>query len=191
MQKNLIDEKLIFKVLSGSLKAKNEFCRISEKIIFGALSRFDQISSDEKKDIAQEIYLKLFNKDMKIIKSWKKNAAFSTYLYKITSFLVFDYLDYKKRSRLIFLDQENKNFNIHDAKEDTHSIINKLSIDICKESLKNIEKEIIELYYDHKLKEREIANELNRPINTISSIKNRALQKIKKMLLQDFKLSRS
>ena len=136
-------------------------------------------------------YLKLFNKDMKIIKSWKKNAAFSTYLYKITSFLVFDYLDYKKRSRLIFLDQENKNFNIHDSKEDTHSIINKLSLDICKESLKNIEKEIIELYYDHKLKEREIANELNRPINTISSIKNRALQKIKKMLLQDFKLSRS
>ena len=191
MQKKLIDEKLIFKVISGSLKARNEFCKISEKLIFGAISRFDQISFEERKDIAQDIYLKLFKNNMKIIKSWKKNAAFSTYLYKITTFLVFDYLDYTKRSRMIFSNKEIKNFNIPDAIEDTHFIINKLSLDICIESLRNIEKEIIELYYDHKLKEREIANELNRSINTISSIKNRALQKIRKMLLQDFKFSRS
>ena len=41
------------------------------------------------------------------------------------------------------------------------------------------EREIISLFYFKQLKEREIAEKLSKPINTISSIKNRALKKLK------------
>ena len=46
-------------------------------------------------------------------------------------------------------------------------------------NLKENEKQIIELYYFKQMKEKEIGEFLNTSINTISSIKFRAIKKIK------------
>ena len=62
----------------------------------------------------------------------------------------------------------------------------KMTLDMCKEKLRPIEKDIIELYYSQGYKERDISEKLNISINTISSIKNRALKKIRKDVMQEF-----
>ena len=65
-------------------------------------------------------------------------------------------------------------------------IIDKISLDMCKEKLRPIEKQIIDLYYKDGYKEKEIADELDISINTVSSIKNRAIKKMRKNITQEF-----
>ena len=54
------------------------------------------------------------------------------------------------------------------------------------DKLRPIEKEIIDLYYNKGYKEKNIAEELNISINTVSSIKNRAIKKLRKDIAQEF-----
>ena len=69
------------------------------KIIFGALSSFHQFDINDKNDLLQAIFLKLFKDDMSRIKRWNQRAKFSTYLYMITTNSALDYLDSKHFKR--------------------------------------------------------------------------------------------
>ena len=68
---------------------------VAEKIIYGALSSFHQFDNEDRNDLLQVIFLKLFKDNMKRISMWNKKAKFSTYLYKITTFCALDYLNSK------------------------------------------------------------------------------------------------
>ena len=188
MQNKIIDENLINKVISGSVSHQREFVGIAEKIIYGALHSFNQLDNFEKKDMLQGIFLKLFQNDKRRIKMWNKKAKFSTYLYMISTNHALDYIDSKYyKQRLL----SNGDFTIdsinHSSKRDpSEAIINEMTLDMCKNRLRPIEKEIIDLYFGKGLKEKEIAQHLNISINTISSIKNRAIKKIRKEIVQEF-----
>ena len=80
MQNKIIDENLILKVIENSNSHQIEFVKIAEKIIFGALSSFHQLENEDREDLLQVIFLKLFEDDMRRIKMWNKKAKFSTYL---------------------------------------------------------------------------------------------------------------
>ena len=51
-----------------------------------------------------------------------------------------------------------------------------------------IEKDIIELYYGKGYKEKDISKKLKMSINTISSIKSRALKKLRKNVMQEYRV---
>ena len=93
MQNKIIDENLILKVIENSNSHQIEFVKIAEKIIFGALSSFHQFENEDREDLLQVIFLKLFEDDMRRIKMWNRKAKFSTYLYRITTFCALDYID--------------------------------------------------------------------------------------------------
>ena len=95
MQNKIIDEKLVLKVIEGSIAHQKEFVLIAEKIIYGALSSFYQFGKEDKDDLLQAIFLKLFKDNMRRISMWNKKASFSTYLYRITTCCALDYLDSK------------------------------------------------------------------------------------------------
>ena len=61
-----------------------------------------------------------------------------------------------------------------------------MTLDLCKEKLRPIEKDIIELYYNKGYKEKDISEKLKISINTISSIKSRALKKLRKSVVQEY-----
>ena len=65
-------------------------------------------------------------------------------------------------------------------------MIDSITLEMCVEKLRPVEKDIINLYYNEGYKERDIADQLDVSINTVSSIKNRAIKKIKKNIMQDF-----
>ena len=185
---SFIDENLIQRVLNDSPKHQLRFVQIAEKIIFGALSKFHQIDEVEKKDLAQSIFLKLFDKDKRRIRMWSGKAKFSTYLYMISNNHAIDYLGSKytnqSRANDSNIDVQSVDFPSNRSSED--SIIDKMTLDMCKEKLRSVEKDIVELYYGEGYKEKEISKKLNMSINTISSIKSRALKKLRKNVLQEY-----
>ena len=189
MQNKIIDKDLILKVIEGSRSDQEKFVNIAEKIIFGALSSFNQFDQADKEDLLQNIFLKLFKDNMRRIKMWNEKAKFSTYLYMIASNCALDYLDSKhfKRkllaSSLINIDSVKSKIN-----NNPNSVIDKISLDMCKNRLRPIEKQIIDLYYKSGYKEKEIADKLDISINTVSSMKNRAIKKMRKSITQEFRV---
>ena len=189
MQNKIIDETLILNVISGSTSAQKKFVEIAGKIIFGALSSFHQFDQEDKNDLFQTIFLKLFDDNMRRIKMWNKKSKFSTYLYMITTNSALDFLNSKYFKQKLMSNSaiDTDSIGLVDKKNESELIINKITINMCKQKLRPIEKDIIELYYGAGYKEKDIAEKLNISINTISSIKNRAIKKIKKDIMQEFR----
>ena len=109
---------------------------------------------------------------------WKGKSKFSTYLYMVTMNTALDYLNSAGYNRT--KNSENSdNLQIESQNLENSDLYSlKQAINILKYS----ESVVIELYYFKQLKEKEIAVELNKSINTISSFKYRALQKMKNYL---------
>ena len=187
MQNKIIDKDLILNVIEGSQFHQIKFVKIAEKIIYGALSSFNQFDQEDKEDLLQNIFLKLFKDDMRRIKMWNEKAKFSTYLYMIASNSALDYLESKYFKRKLL---SNSLIDVDTVKSSVNNnpnkVIDKISLDMCVDKLRPVEKEIISLYYKDGYKEKEIANKLDMSINTISSIKNRAIKKIRKNITQEF-----
>ena len=187
MQNKIIDKELVLNVIRGSNHHQRQFVDIAEKIIFGALSSFDQFNQSDKEDLLQNIFLKLFKDNMRRIKMWNQKAKFSTYLYMISSNAALDYLESKHFKRRFLSDSLINIDNIKSYfRNSSDAIIDKISLDMCLEKLRPIEKQIINLYYSKGYKEKEIALKLNISINTVGSIKNRAIKKMRKDIMQEF-----
>ena len=170
-----LNTNLIKKVLDDDKSAILEFINLSEPLIWGALYKYDQFSDLEREDLFQDIFLKLFSNDKKRIRMWQGKAKFSTYLYMVT---VNSALDYLKSAGYV----KAKNYdNIENINNQSHFVdfADIYSLKQAMNNLKENEKQVIELYYFKQMKEKEIGEFLNTSINTISSIKFRAIKKIK------------
>ncbi|MAJ45268.1 MAG: hypothetical protein CMF96_11080 [Candidatus Marinimicrobia bacterium] len=170
-----LNKNLIQKVLIGDKSATLKFIKLAEPFVWGALLKYEQLSGEEREDLFQEIFLKLFNKNNKRIKMWKEKSKFSTYLYMITINTTLDFLKsaaYNRSKKYTSMDTlKIKSQKIELA--DLYSLKQAISI------LNSSEKKVIKLYYYEQLKEKEIAKILNKSINTISSLKYRAIKKMK------------
>ena len=87
-----LNHNLIQKVLDNDNSAVIEFIKLAEPLVWGALYKYDQLSQEEREDIFQNIFLKLFSNEKRRIKMWKGKSKFSTYLYMITMNSTLDYL---------------------------------------------------------------------------------------------------
>ena len=188
MEIDSINRELVDAVITGSSKHQLKFVKIAEKIIFGALNKFHQIDEIQKIDLAQSIFFKLFDRNKRRIKMWSGKSKFSTYLYMIASNHAIDYLGSKHANQLKSNDSNIDVQSVHlsESKSSENILIDKMTLDMCKEKLRPIEKDIIELYYGQGYKERDISEKLKISINTISSIKSRALKKLRTDILQEY-----
>ena len=170
-----LNKELIQKVLDNDEKSIIKFIKIAEPLVWGALFKYDQLSEEEKEDLFQEIFLKLFSENKKRIKMWKNKSKFSTFLYMITMNTALDYL---KSAGYI----KTKNYENSDTLQiESHftDFADLFSLKQAMNQLKKSEKEVIKLYYFKQYKEKEIAEILDKSINTISSLKYRAIKKMK------------
>ena len=182
-----IDEYLIREVLKENETSIVKFVELSSPYIYGGLYKFTQLNRDEIDDLYQTIFLKLFENNKSRIKNWNGNSKFTTYLYMIVINTVRDYLrssGYKNSLNWV----ESEEFISENSI--TENNLDSESIKLCLNNLNSCEQEVIVLYFFQDLKEREIADKLNKPINSISSIKFRALRKIRKLLEEKSKLHR-
>ena len=87
-------------------------------------------------------------------------------------------LDYLKSAGFV----KAKNYDRIENINDQSHFVDFADIYSLKQAMNNLkenEKKVIELYYFKQMKEKEIGEFLNKSINTISSIKFRAIKKMK------------
>jgi len=174
---NLPDEKIVELVLSGK---KDYFCYIVNEYKNQAFSLVVKLVGNipEKEDIAQEIFIKIYQKlntfDCKVSK-------FSTWFYTIANNHCIDYMRKKKP---VYHPQEISELNIETTKSDHQP--EKAYIE--KEGRQNINMALgkLELKYRmpivyryvHKLSYEEIAEIMHLPLGTVKTYIYRAKEKL-------------
>ena len=177
-----IDNQLLIDVLNGNKKSEKIFIDLCTPIIWGALKRFDQLSYEDKQDVVQNIIVKeIYGKegDWSGIRKFRGDSKFSTYLYKIITYRVLDFMKskgmkYKTKTESV----DNVTINIA---SDNVNIDNKITLNDALSILKEREKEIVK-HASEGYKHREIADKFNTSTNNISSILSRAYDKMKKYM---------
>jgi RNA polymerase sigma factor (sigma-70 family) len=180
---NLTDKRLVTGVLNGDRYAFGLIIKKTEGLV--AQMTFKMISSPgDRKDIAQDIYLKAF----KNLPGFKFQSKLSTWIGQIAYNTCLHYLEKKK---LVLMDNlgEDSEFPIDhfNTKNDTeHLVFNKelaamLQTEI--EQLKPLYKTLISLYHQEELSYVEIAEITSLPEGTVKNYIFRARKTLKENIL--------
>lgn len=194
-ENNLGDQSLIEKVLRGDTNAFKFIMKNTEGLIAQIIFKMIP-NSEDRKDIAQDIYLKAFKK----LGSFKFQSKLSTWVGQIAYNTCINYLEKKK---LVLLDNDNDdNESPDDALEITSNKIDRfnneteefifkkelseiLKIEIDK--LSPVYKTLITLYHNEELNYLEIAEITELPVGTVKNYLFRARKTLRNNLLLTYK----
>ena len=195
-ENNLTDQELIEKILSGDTHAFGMIIKRTERLV--AQIVFKLVSeSEERKDIAQDVYLKAFRS----LSTFKFQSKLSTWIAKITYNTCLNYLEKQKTDSFSTVFENN---DTEDESEDY--VTNKLSgksnneveafifqkqlSEILKmeiEKLPPLYRTLITLYHNEELSYSEIAQVTELPEGTLKNYLFRARKALKENLLQKYK----
>ena len=189
------DQLLVDKVLCGDTNAFKFIMKNTEGLVAQIIFKMIP-NSEDRKDIAQNIYLKTFQK----LKSFKFQSKLSTWVGQIAYNTCVNYLEKKK---LVLLDNNNDDNEsadgaleilsnkFHQFKNETEEFIFKkelseiLKIEIDK--LSPVYKTLITLYHNEELNYSEIAEITELPEGTVKNYLFRARKTLKDNLLLTYK----
>jgi RNA polymerase sigma-70 factor (ECF subfamily) len=182
----LKDEDIIPLIIKGDIELYAEIIdRYSGKVYSTAYSYTH--SQEESKDLVQEILIKTYNN----LSSFKEDARFSTWLYRIAVNSCIDW-SRKKKSKAIMTAISFEETNILEIiTTDTEGPEELLLQQENKEAVRNavgdlpeIYKTVLILYYFEELQVQEICNILDMPRKTIETRLYRAKKILKSILRQ-------
>jgi RNA polymerase sigma-70 factor (ECF subfamily) len=194
---NTTDRHLVERVLGGDTNAFGIIVKNTENLV--AKIVFDTVTNDgDRKDIAQDIYLKAYQK----LPSFKFQSKLSTWIAQISYNTCIDYLRKKKlvlaentleesESGLDndMLDMINNTKGNFDGSADTF-VIKKNVAEIVKagiEKLPPVYKTLVTLYHSEELSYEEIGTITGLPEGTVKSYLFRARKELKTHLLLQYK----
>lgn len=180
------DEQLVRQYLQNNKdeRALEELVRRYLPLIFGFVKRYNG-NEDNVSDITQETFVKVW----KNLKGFDQSKSFKTWIFTIAKHTAIDWLKRKNALPFSMLEEEqgNRGF-INSLVDNSLSIFEQLSI---KETSKKLaiamaklpaeHSTIIRFHIDNDLSFREIAKELNKPLNTVKSRYRRGLILLKKI----------
>jgi RNA polymerase sigma factor (sigma-70 family) len=191
----LTDQELIEKVLKGDTQAFGVIIKQTERLV--AQIVYKMVSdSDERKDIAQDVYLKAFRS----LSTFKFQSRLATWIAKITYNTCLNYLEKQKSSGFsaVFGNDLTDNESVDNANYklsgnsnnnvDTLLVQKQLS-EILKmeiEKLSPLYKTLITLFHNEELSYSEIAQITELPEGTLKNYLFRARKALKESLLQKY-----
>jgi len=143
-------------------------------------------NSTDSEDVVQEVFVKVW----KNLKKFDSSKKFKTWLFTIAKNTAVDFLRKKKMAVFSdFVDSEGNDFiaeNITDQSLTADLMFdNNLTVDNLKQAVQKLDKEdrsIISLYFNDGFNFREIAEILDKPLNTVKSRLRRSLARLKAIL---------
>jgi RNA polymerase sigma factor (sigma-70 family) len=188
---NLADKILVDKVLGGDTQAFGSIIKNTERLV--AQIVFKLISNPEdRKDMAQDIYLKVYNK----LASFKFESKLSTWIGQISYNTCMDHLRKKKLVLPGDLYEEDGPAGMPDRMNKSpvpainDAILQKDLTHILKteiEKLSPVYKTLISLYHNEELSYEEIGQITGLPEGTVKSYLFRARKALKNKLLSQHK----
>ncbi|MDP2950910.1 MAG: RNA polymerase sigma factor [bacterium] len=177
------DEEVAFKVQSGEI----DFFGLLVERYESKLRRYGfkfLTQKDDLDDVLQAIFLKAFEN----IKSFDTKRKFSPWLYRIAHNELINHLKKRKFLSLSlfaldsFFPSFQKEESERDLKEKEFDLQKQQEqIELCLNSLKPRQKELLILYYFEGLDYKSIAEIMRQPISTIGVRLKRAKQKVKQL----------
>lgn len=184
----MIDEKkLIAEVLGGDHEAFAQLVEIYEDKVYNLCLRMCSDREDAR-DLAQEAFLKAWRG----LRFYKQEAAFSTWLYRLTSNVCIDYLRQKKRrSTVSFVtaDEEGVQLDIPDpTPTPEQQVMDEQTKEQVANAMSQLEEEfrlVLTLRVVEELSYDEIAEIMELKVGTVKSRLARAREKLRKILLEN------
>jgi RNA polymerase sigma-70 factor (ECF subfamily) len=194
-ENNVADQPLVDKVLRGDTNAFKFIMKNTEGLVAQIIFKMIPYSED-RKDIAQDIYLKTFKK----LREFRFQSKLSTWIGQIAYNTCINYLEKRKLVLLDTSNDDNKsddealeimNSKIEHSSNETEKIIFKKELsEILKteiDRLSPVYKTLITLYHNEELTYSEIAEITELPEGTVKSYLFRARKKLRDNLLLNYK----
>jgi RNA polymerase sigma factor (sigma-70 family) len=181
---NVTDKYLVDRVLNGDNAAFASIIKNTEGLV--AQIVFKMINNpDDRKDIAQDIYLKAY----KNLPGFKFQSKLSTWIAQVSYNTCLDHL---RKKKMIFPGTLNEENEMNDpASNDTFILIRQRELStILKtgiEQLPPVYKTLITLYHNEELSYEEIVQITGLPEGTVKSYLFRARKALKNSLLLSYK----
>ena len=190
------DSEIIEKVLSGDVDSFEILVKKYEKMIYNLAMTKTQ-NRENAQDISQECFLRAY----KMLRSYKTDSAFSTWIYRICQNLIFDFYRKSKKIKTVSLsvqdsysdsyDDEVKEKDIADTEsEPSEQIIRAEKIEKIREIINSLPEDLREIIILRDLKDisySQIAEMLDIEIGTVKSRLNRAREKLKDYIVKNNK----
>jgi RNA polymerase sigma-70 factor (ECF subfamily) len=190
-ENNLTDQVLVDKVLHGDTDAFKTIAKNTEGLVTQII--FKMVANNEdRRDIAQDVYLKVFQK----LSSFKFKSKLSTWVGQITYNTCLNYI---QKKRLVLIDEndsdEYKRLEMSKNKIDLFSneveklVLKKELSQILKIELDNLSplyKTLITLYHNEDLSYSEIAGITELPEGTVKNYLFRARKVLRDRLLYTY-----
>lgn len=184
-----MDEKaLIARTVDGDHEAFGQLVETYEKQVYNLCLRMCG-NPEDAHDLAQEAFIKAWRG----LRFYKSEAAFSTWLYRLTSNVCIDFLRRQKRRPTVSLTvredgEESTELEVEDIQSQPEEQVlhNEVRTEIAKamDQLEDEFRMILTLRVIDELSYEEIAEIMDLKIGTVKSRLARARLKLKKILLQ-------
>ncbi|WP_106792654.1 RNA polymerase sigma factor [Aquimarina sp. Aq78] len=192
-QKRAIDRVLIKRVLDGDSIAFETIISNTKGLVIQIIYKMVK-NPEDRKDLAQEVYLKVYDK----LESFKFNAKLSTWIATITYNTCLNYLKKKKIPILDIDKNEEKElwekisvntFCYSDNQTESYVFKKERSqiLTLAIEKLSPLYKTLITLYHNEELSYAEITEITDLPKGTVKNYLYRARKKLKENLLLNYK----
>ena len=181
------EKALIERCKRGDLAAFNDLVRKYEKQVYNFAYRLTG-NYDDANDIAQEAFLRVYN----AIGSFRGDASFSTWLFRITTNV---FLDERKRARAhphasldeyVDLEESSVTRQIEDPSPTPDLVTEgRERAEILQDAIRSLpeyQRAVVTLYHSQQKSYEEIAEIMEQPIGTVKSRLNRARLALKEKL---------
>ena len=173
------DLALVTRTKQGDTEAFSELVRRHERIVFNLSYRFMR-DSTAAEDMAQESFIKAF----RLIKGFRGDCRFSTWLYRVTSSVCLTELNRRKRRGEVELQPQHTKDMAGPSSDltDMPEIVQR-----CVQKLPERYATIITLYYLQEITYEEIAETMNIPMGTLKTWMHRARHQLKKIVEKELR----
>jgi len=181
------EKALIERCKRGDLAAFNELVKKYEKQVYNFAYRLTG-NYDDANDVAQDAFLRVFN----AIGSFRGDASFSTWLFRITTNV---FLDERKRARAhphssldeyLELDESSVARQIEDPAPNPETVMEERErAQVLQQTINDLpeyQRAMVMLYHTQQKSYEEIAEIMDLPIGTVKSRLNRARLALKEKL---------
>jgi len=167
------DLDLVTRTKKGEITAFDELVRRNERVVYNLSYRFMR-DPNLAEDMAQEAFLKAF----RLLKGFRGDCSFSTWLYRVTCSVCLTELNRRKKRNEVELvpshaDRATSSLDYND----THEIVRR-----CVTKLPERYASIVTMYYLEEISYEEIADTMNIPMGTLKTWMHRARHQLKKIV---------
>lgn len=181
------DNELMLHFADGDRNAFDLLVQKHRKRVINIAYRFFSFHSDDAEDVAQDVFIKVFNSANK----YKNSALFSTWLYKITVNTCLNELRKRKVRSLFQLKKKIEDYNLEiippPGVDDESEMVDKVKEAISQ--LPSSQKMAVILRRYEELSHDEIGKAMNISVPAVKSLIFRGMDSLKKKLINKEKLS--